>query len=129
MGRTRPGTTCANPLWEEPAERPRRLSHVERLVIHLGVPLLFVVINWPAGPGLARVASAYFEKMIVCSSISGTIEGLYHLAPRLIHRPLQGLTRTLGHGVVIAAGVLVGGELGSRGVAFAYGVPLGPLRM
>ncbi len=129
MGRTRQRTARGNPLWEEAEQRPRRLARVDRLVIHLGVPLLIVVINGPTGPDLLpRLVSAYLQRMIVCSSISGTIECLYHLAPRLIHRPLHGLPRYLAHGVVIATGVLLGGELGSRAVALAYGVPLGPLR-
>ena len=71
-----------DPLWEEPAEAPRRFPHLDRVVIYLGVPLLFVLINWPEGPDLLRqLGRLYLVNVIACTCIGGLIRGALSSGP------------------------------------------------
>jgi two-component system sensor histidine kinase AlgZ len=93
------------------------------------VPLVLLLVqgNWHGD--LRRLVSRYLQNLVVVACIGGCIAGLYRLVwPRLIRRRPSRLLWAFAHGSTLLTGVVGGGELGARLLAFGWGVPLGPVR-
>jgi two-component system sensor histidine kinase AlgZ len=121
-------------LWHE---RPRQEKGLRRfvtpasLVIYLLVPLFLLVLpGGGRGPDLPRLlVNRYLQNFIVVTCIGGLIHFLYGAVwPRLITRPPSRLLRGLAHGSTVVGGVVIGGEVASRIVSWAWNLPLTHLR-
>jgi two-component system sensor histidine kinase AlgZ len=120
-------------LWQQgPRARKGLFRFVSpgALVVALLVPLVLLLLQGSWHGDLRRLlVSRYLQNFVVAACIGGCISGLYRFVwPRLIKRRPSPLLWAVVHGSTVLVGVVGGGEVAARLVAFVWALPLDHVR-